>query len=86
MGVSFHERKTYLENDFANLVGDLKTDFWPTAISTAPQLNIQDRAKLFATVWRDFPLFTEMYERLASAIHSVKYAGEFIFRKEGKKK
>lgn len=70
--------KTYLENDFANLVGDLKTDFWPTAISIAPRLNINDRAKLFATVWRDFPLFTEMYEQLASAIHSVKYAGECL--------
>ncbi len=70
--------RDYLEKDFANLAGNLKTDFWPAAISIAPYLSISERAKLFAIIWRDFPLFTEMYEKLAHAISSVKFAGECL--------
>jgi hypothetical protein len=66
--------KNYLENDFGNLVIDLKRDFWPIAISIAPLLSIEKRAQLFAIVWRDFSLFTEIYKQLASAIHLIKFA------------
>lgn len=66
--------KNYLENDFGNLVSEFKTDFWPMAISIAPYLDIHQRANLFAIVWRDFPLFTEIYKQLATVIHQIKYA------------
>ena len=66
--------KIYLESTFSNLISELKTDFWPAAISLAPYLSIENRAKLFAVVWRDFGVFTDLYISLVKVIESLKGA------------
>lgn len=66
--------RDYLQNSFANLTLNLQSDFWPVAISIASFLNIEQRADLFAVVWRDYPIFTELYKILAYAVEKLKGA------------
>ena len=66
--------KLYLENSYSSLVSNLKSDFWPSAISLAPSLSIQNRARLFSVIWRDFKLFTELYILIASTIEQLRGA------------
>jgi hypothetical protein len=66
--------RDYLQNSFGNLTHNLQTDFWPSAIATASFLTIEQRADLFAVVWRDYPIFTELYKVLAYAVEKLKGA------------
>ena len=66
--------RDYLQNSFGNLTHNLQSDFWPAAISIATFLTIEHRAELFAIVWRDYPIFTELYKVLAYAIEKLKGA------------
>jgi hypothetical protein len=66
--------RDYLQNSFGNLTHNLQTDFWPSAIATASFLTIEQRAELFALVWRDYPIFTELYKLLAYAVEKLKAA------------
>jgi len=66
--------RDYLQNSFGNLTHNLQSDFWPTAISVGSFLSIEQRAELFAVVWRDYSIFTELYKVLALAIEKLKGA------------
>ena len=66
--------RDYLQNSFGNLTHNLQSDFWPAAIATASFLTIEQRAELFALVWRDFPIFTKLYKELAYAVEKLKGA------------
>ena len=66
--------RDYLQNSFGNLTHNLQSDFWPTAIAIASFLSIEQRAELFAVVWRDYAIFTELYKVLAYAVEKLKGA------------
>jgi len=66
--------KIYLEAIFGNFVSNLKAEFWPVALSIAPYLSIKDKAELFAIIWRDFQLFSDLYILLAEQIEFLKGA------------
>jgi hypothetical protein len=49
----------------------LARHFWPHAISLAPYLSVDDRARLFAPLWGEDPALTTCYRQLAHALHAL---------------
>lgn len=45
--------------------------FWPHAISLAPYLSVDDRARLFAPLWGEDPALTSCYRQLAHTLHAL---------------
>ncbi|BEO63655.1 virulence factor [Serratia marcescens] len=49
----------------------LDRHFWPQAVTLAPQLSIDDRARLFAPLWGEDPTLTARYRQLAHALQAL---------------
>lgn len=49
----------------------LDRHFWPQAVALAPQLSIDDRARLFAPLWGEEPTLTTHYRQLAHTLHAL---------------
>ncbi len=49
----------------------LARHFWPHAISLAPYLSVDDRARLFAPLWGNDPALTSCYRQLAHTLHAL---------------
>ncbi|MDW5500878.1 virulence factor SrfC family protein [Pseudomonas lundensis] len=49
----------------------LERHFWPQAISLAPYLSVDDRARLFAPLWGEDPTLTTCYRQLAHTLHAL---------------
>lgn len=49
----------------------LDRHFWPQAVTLAPQLSIDDRARLFAPLWGEEPTLTTHYRQLAHTLHAL---------------
>ncbi|CAI1096082.1 Putative bacterial virulence factor [Serratia marcescens] len=49
----------------------LDRHFWPQAVALAPQLSIDDRARLFAPLWGEEPTLTTHYRQLAYTLHAL---------------
>ncbi|AOF01380.1 virulence factor [Serratia surfactantfaciens] len=49
----------------------LDRHFWPQAVTLAPQLSIDDRARLFAPLWGEEPTLTARYRQLAHALQAL---------------
>ncbi|HEI8956430.1 TPA: virulence factor [Serratia liquefaciens] len=49
----------------------LDRHFWPQAVSLAPYLSIDDRARLFAPLWGEDPALTMLYRQLAHSLHTL---------------
>jgi hypothetical protein len=49
--------------------------FWREAPELAPRLDGADRARLFALLWRDVPVFTDAYRKLQAALSRLGHAG-----------
>lgn len=49
----------------------LETHFWPTAISLAPALTIDDRARLFSVLWDGREAFTAFYRQFAHTLQRL---------------
>ncbi|CAI1684470.1 Putative bacterial virulence factor [Serratia proteamaculans] len=49
----------------------LERHFWPHAISLAPCLSVDDRARLFAPLWGEDPQLTSCYRQLAHTLHRL---------------
>ncbi|QGH59886.1 virulence factor SrfC family protein [Serratia proteamaculans] len=49
----------------------LARHFWPHAISLAPYLSVDDRARLFAPLWGEDPALTSCYRQLAHTLHAL---------------
>lgn len=48
----------------------LDRHFWPQAVALAPQLSIDDRARLFAPLWGEETTLTARYRQLAHTLHA----------------
>ncbi|MGL6189838.1 MAG: virulence factor SrfC family protein [Serratia nevei] len=49
----------------------LDRHFWPQAVALAPQLSIDDRARLFAPLWGEETTLTARYRQLAHTLHAL---------------
>ncbi|PYA53006.1 virulence factor, partial [Serratia marcescens] len=49
----------------------LDRHFWPQAVALAPQLSIDDRARLFAPLWGEETTLTAHYRQLAHTLHAL---------------
>ncbi|HFO0263083.1 TPA: virulence factor SrfC family protein [Serratia marcescens] len=49
----------------------LDRHFWPQAVALAPQLSIDDRARLFAPLWGEESTLTTHYRQLAHTLHAL---------------
>lgn len=49
----------------------LDRHFWPQAVSLAPYLSIDDRARLFAPLWGEDPALTMFYRQLAHSLQAL---------------
>ncbi|MBS3892687.1 virulence factor SrfC family protein [Serratia marcescens] len=49
----------------------LDRHFWPQAVALAPQLSIDDRARLFAPLWGEETTLTTHYRQLAHTLHAL---------------
>ncbi|MCR9027137.1 putative virulence factor, partial [Citrobacter amalonaticus] len=49
----------------------LDRHFWPQAVTLAPQLSIDDRARLFAPLWGEEATLTARYRQLAHALQAL---------------
>ncbi|WP_148874792.1 virulence factor SrfC family protein [Serratia marcescens] len=49
----------------------LDRHFWPQAVTLAPQLSIDDRARLFAPLWGEEAALTARYRQLAHALQAL---------------
>ncbi|WP_164120107.1 virulence factor SrfC family protein [Serratia marcescens] len=49
----------------------LDRHFWPQVVTLAPQLSIDDRARLFAPLWGEEATLTARYRQLAHALHTL---------------
>lgn len=49
----------------------LETHFWPTAITLAPALTIDDRARLFSVLWEGREAFTAFYRQFAHTLQRL---------------
>lgn len=49
----------------------LDRHFWPQAVSLAPYLSIDDRARLFAPLWGEDPALTMLYRQLAHSLQTL---------------
>ncbi len=45
--------------------------FWDKAMILAPQLNDNDRARLFSLIWNDIEVFTYLYKRLTATLRKL---------------
>lgn len=45
--------------------------FWPAAVSLAPYLSVDDRARLFSVLWGDTPHLTAFYRHFAHALQQL---------------
>ncbi|MEI7375182.1 putative virulence factor [Dickeya chrysanthemi] len=61
----------YLLRHAENSQKKLATSFWPAAVSLAPWLEIEDRARLFSILWGELPELTEAYNRLARTLQRL---------------
>ena len=59
----------------------LDRHFWPQAVALAPQLSIDDRARLFAPLWGEETTLTAHYRQLAHTLHVPSAAADrFMLR------
>jgi hypothetical protein len=72
----------YLKNSFKKGVEFLNCGgqdfFWEYAIRLAPRLTANQRARMFGLIWWDLPVFTSLYERLASALNQLSHPSECL--------
>lgn len=61
----------YLKNNYEKSVRSLDDHYWPRAMKLAPRLSPRQRAKLFAPLWGEQHLLTELYETLAGALQKL---------------
>ena len=54
----------------------LSSVFWARAALIAPGLGLDDRAKLYATIWGDIDSLTDLFKRLYSALKALDFAPE----------
>ncbi|MGO4745622.1 virulence factor SrfC family protein [Serratia quinivorans] len=52
----------------------LDRHFWPQAVSLAPYLSIDDRARLFAPLWGEDPALTTHYRQWAHSLQTLGYS------------
>jgi hypothetical protein len=67
----------YVQNNFERNYADFAAQkFWEDAAEIANCLSVDERAKLFSTLWGDLEGFTDMYLRLVLALDKLGYAEE----------
>ncbi|UDQ82369.1 virulence factor SrfC family protein [Erwinia rhapontici] len=49
----------------------LDSHFWPQAVELAPQLGVDDRARLFSLLWGEDRQLTALYRQLAHVLHHL---------------
>lgn len=49
----------------------LESHFWPQAVELAPQLGVDDRARLFSLLWGEDRQLTALYRQLAHVLHHL---------------
>lgn len=64
----------YFEQRFPKSSGELKGDYWPTAIELAPYLEATDRGALFSILWGGLQDLTDTYLLLRNALAATGYA------------
>ncbi|AHG23024.1 hypothetical protein Z042_24710 [Chania multitudinisentens RB-25] len=60
-----------LRRDETPLQQALPPEFWPTAVTLAPYLGINERARLFSPLWGNHELLTDYYRRLAYRLQQL---------------
>lgn len=64
----------YFEKRFHKSMAPLIGDYWPTAIDLAPNLEVEDRARLFSVLWGEIDEFTRTYRLLRDALSKLSFS------------
>ncbi len=72
-----YDLKEYLEDEFPSegIINDLKrTGFWDEIAYIVPRLKSEERYRVFEILWGKIPVFTIIYNKLASGLKQLNFA------------
>ncbi|GAB3460493.1 putative virulence factor [Azotobacter salinestris] len=64
----------YLQGSFPGSLGALAAYYWPTAVELAPNLALEDRARLFSIFWGEIPELSDTYLAFARTLAGLGHA------------
>ncbi len=73
--------REYVRNSFGGMAraSELERVYWNEAITMAPKLSVDDRARLFGIIWDNIPEFTDMFRSLATDLEKMGNPEEAFF-------